>query len=47
MLKETVKAPIYDILNSIADGTVENVNENLYDEIPPAYGGMSDPSTRY
>ncbi|WP_374056003.1 M14 family zinc carboxypeptidase [Rossellomorea sp. FM04394] len=47
MLKETVKAPIYDILNSIADGTVENVNADLYDEIPPAYGGISDPSTRY
>ncbi|WP_044338866.1 M14 family zinc carboxypeptidase [Rossellomorea aquimaris] len=47
MLKETVKAPIYDILNSIADGTVENVNADLYDEIPPAYGSVSDPSTRY
>lgn len=47
MLKQTVKKPIYDILNKIADDSIENVNANLYDEIPPAYGWTSDPSTRY
>lgn len=47
MLKQTVKTPIYDILNEIADGTIEDVNADLYDEIPAAYGGIGDPTTRY
>ncbi|WP_421385203.1 M14 family zinc carboxypeptidase [Bacillus salacetis] len=46
MLVQTVKAPIYDILNSLSDGSIKDVNPDLYDEIPPAYGGMNDPSTR-
>ena len=46
MLIQTVKAPIYDILNSLADGSIENVDADLYDEIPPAYGSTMDPTTR-
>ncbi|WP_175991461.1 M14 family zinc carboxypeptidase [Bacillus sp. Marseille-Q1617] len=46
MLKETVKVPVYDMLNSIADGSINDVDANLYDEIPPAYGSISDPTTR-
>jgi Zinc carboxypeptidase len=46
MLIQTVKAPIYDILTSLTDGSIENVDADLYDEIPPAYGSMGDPTTR-
>ncbi len=31
-----------NILNKMADDSIENVNANLYDEIPPAYGWTSD-----
>ncbi|XXM71356.1 M14 family zinc carboxypeptidase [Lysinibacillus sphaericus] len=46
MLIQTVKTPIYDILTSLTDGSIENVDADLYDEIPPAYGPIGDPTTR-
>ncbi|WP_243297360.1 M14 family zinc carboxypeptidase [Bacillus litorisediminis] len=46
MLKETVKTPIYEIMKALADGSIRDVDASLYEDIPPAYGGIGDPSTR-
>ncbi|TLS38690.1 M14 family zinc carboxypeptidase [Pseudalkalibacillus caeni] len=43
MLKQTVKAPIYDILAKLADGSIHDVDASRYEDIPPYYGGI-DPS---
>ncbi|WP_366922542.1 hypothetical protein MFMK1_003004 [Metallumcola ferriviriculae] len=45
MLKQTAKVPVYEILKSLADGSVSDVDESLYDDIPESSNRMRDPST--
>ncbi|WP_409291338.1 M14 family zinc carboxypeptidase [Peribacillus sp. SCS-37] len=46
MLKETVKAPLYDVFKGLADGTIHSIDPKIYDEIPEASNSISDPTTR-
>lgn len=46
MLKETVKVPIMEILKSLADGSINDVNADLYDQIPDAANRI-DPGDRF
>lgn len=46
MLKETAKVPIYDILRALSDGSIHDVDETLYDDIPESDNRISDPSVR-
>ena len=34
MLKETAKVPVMAVLNSLADGSIENADPAVYDAIP-------------
>ncbi|WLD93832.1 M14 family zinc carboxypeptidase [Alkalihalobacillus sp. AL-G] len=46
MLKETVKAPLYEVFEALADGSIHNINPTVYDDIPEASNRISDPTTR-
>ncbi|RHW43543.1 hypothetical protein D1B31_02505 [Neobacillus notoginsengisoli] len=46
MLKETVKAPLYDLFKALADGSIHNVDPAVYDAIPESSNRISDPTTR-
>ncbi|ALC91452.1 hypothetical protein AM500_17895 [Bacillus sp. FJAT-18017] len=46
MLKETVKAPLYDLFSALADGSIDNVDPAVYDAIPEASNRIEDPTTR-
>jgi hypothetical protein len=46
MLKETVKAPLYDLFNALADGSIKEVDPAVYDAIPESTNRITDPSTR-
>ncbi|HWO96608.1 MAG TPA: M14 family zinc carboxypeptidase [Bacillus sp. (in: firmicutes)] len=46
MLKETVKAPLYEVFKGLADGTIHDVDPRIYDDIPEADNSISDPTTR-
>lgn len=46
MLKETVKAPLYDLFNALADGSINDVDPAVYDAIPESTNRITDPSTR-
>jgi hypothetical protein len=46
MLKETIKAPLYDLLSALADGSIHNVDPAVYDEIPESTNRIEDPTTR-
>lgn len=46
MLKETVKAPLYDLFNALADGSIHNIDPAVYDSIPESANRISDPTTR-
>ncbi|WP_423800019.1 M14 family zinc carboxypeptidase [Neobacillus sp. SAB-20_R2A] len=41
MLKETAKVPVMAVLNSLADGSIENVDPSVYDGIPDYALGVS------
>ncbi|WP_043932405.1 M14 family zinc carboxypeptidase [Bacillus sp. EB01] len=46
MLKETVKAPLYDLFSALADGSIHNVDPAVYDAIPESSNRIEDPTTR-
>ena len=46
MLTQTAVVSINEILKSLADGTIHDVDPALYDEIPESANRMSDPSQR-
>ncbi|PLT34590.1 M14 family zinc carboxypeptidase [Bacillus sp. V5-8f] len=46
MLKETVKAPLYEVFKGLADGSIHSVDTKIYDDIPEAANRISDPTTR-
>ncbi|MBT2709966.1 hypothetical protein J7I91_18695 [Pseudomonas sp. ISL-84] len=45
MLKETVKAPLYDLFNALADGSIHDVDPAVYDAIQESTNRITDPST--
>ncbi|MFB5282908.1 M14 family zinc carboxypeptidase [Peribacillus sp. Hz7] len=46
MLKETVKVPLYEVFKGLADGSIYNVDPQVYDDIPESSNSISDPTTR-
>ncbi|MET3698397.1 zinc carboxypeptidase [Bacillus oleivorans] len=46
MLKETVKAPLYEVFKGLADGSIHTIDPQIYDDIPPSSNRISDPTTR-
>jgi len=46
MLTQTVKIPVYEILKGLGDGSVNDINPNLYNDIPVSANGIKDPSVR-
>jgi len=46
MLTQTAVTSIYEILIALADGTIDDVDASLYDEIPESANRMGDPSQR-
>ncbi|WP_284035878.1 M14 family zinc carboxypeptidase [Neobacillus sp. 114] len=46
MLKETVKAPLYEVFKGLADGSINNVDTKIYDDVPESSNRISDPTTR-
>ncbi|MFB6466360.1 M14 family zinc carboxypeptidase [Cytobacillus sp. Hz8] len=46
MLKETVKVPLYEVFKGLADGSINDVDTKVYDEIPESSNSISDPTTR-
>ncbi|SEP79757.1 Zinc carboxypeptidase [Virgibacillus subterraneus] len=46
MLKETVKKPLYEVFKGLSDGTINDVDPQIYDDIPVSTNRISDPTTR-
>lgn len=46
MLKETVKVPLYEVFKGLADGSINNVDTKIYDDVPESSNRISDPTTR-
>ncbi|KJS10367.1 MAG: hypothetical protein VR67_18915 [Peptococcaceae bacterium BRH_c8a] len=46
MLKQTVSTPIYEILKALSDGSIHDVDESIYNDIPESDNRISDPTTR-
>jgi hypothetical protein len=46
MLKETIKAPLFDLFSALADGSIHNVDTAIYDAIPESTNRIEDPTTR-
>jgi hypothetical protein len=46
MLKETVKAPLFEVFKGLADGTIHHVDPAVYDAVPESTNRISDPTTR-
>ena len=44
MLTQTAVVSIHDILMTLADGTIHDVDASLYEEIPPSANWMRDPT---
>jgi hypothetical protein len=43
MFKQTVTVPVYEILKSLADGSIENVDTKVYDDIPKSANSIRKP----
>jgi hypothetical protein len=46
MLTQTAVTSIYEILTALADGTINDVDPSIYDDIPESANRISDPSQR-
>ena len=46
MLTQTAVVSIYEILTALADGTINDVDPSIYDDIPESANRISDPSQR-
>lgn len=46
MLTQTAVVSINEILKALADGTIDDVDASLYEEIPESANRMGDPSQR-
>ena len=46
MLKETIKAPLYEVFSALADGSIHEVDPAIYDAIPESTNRITDPTTR-
>lgn len=45
-LVQTVKEPVYAVFKALADGSISDIDADLYDQIPVSANGIGDPSTR-
>ncbi|MFS0638499.1 M14 family zinc carboxypeptidase [Mesobacillus foraminis] len=46
MLKETVKVPLYEVFKGLADGSINEVDPEIYNAIPESTNRIEDPTTR-
>ncbi|MEK9199999.1 M14 family zinc carboxypeptidase [Ureibacillus sp. FSL E2-3493] len=46
MLKETVTQPLFAVFQGLADGSIYEVDTQVYDDIPEASNSISDPTSR-
>lgn len=46
MLKETVTQPLFAVFKGLADGSINDVDTKVYDDIPESSNSISDPTTR-
>ena len=46
MLTQTAVTAIHEILTSISDGTIQDVDTQIYDDIPESANSIRDPTTR-
>ncbi|WP_194841249.1 M14 family zinc carboxypeptidase [Salinibacillus xinjiangensis] len=46
MLKETVTKPLFEVFKGLADGSIHEVDTQVYDDIPESTNRISDPTTR-
>jgi hypothetical protein len=46
MLKETVKAPLFEVFKGLADGSIHRVDPAVYDAVPESSNRIEDPTTR-
>ncbi|MFC4557815.1 M14 family zinc carboxypeptidase [Virgibacillus kekensis] len=46
MLTQTVTQPLFEVFEGLADGSIHNVDPQIYDDIPKSANRISDPTTR-
>ncbi|SES75829.1 Zinc carboxypeptidase [Salinibacillus kushneri] len=46
MLKETVTKPLFEVFKGLADGSIHEIDTQIYDDIPESANRISDPTTR-
>ena len=46
MLTQTAVTAIHEILTAISDGSIHDIDTQIYDDIPESANRISDPTTR-